>query len=310
MTRWKSFTVEARREAVDALSYFFTTHGALGMAYDEQLFGPDGDPADPLPGPGDPTKLTAYFPWDADLGAVKREFLDFLPVLAQSFGRATGEFVEATEISDYGWAERWKEHFKPSRLGRRITVKPSWEPYEASPGEVVLTIDPGQAFGTGTHETTKLCLRFLEDVFEGPAPPRTVLDVGTGTGILGIAASMLGAERVLGIDIDPRAAETARENGRINGVTGSFRADVTPLSRVEETYDLVAANVLAEILADLKAEIGARCAPEGALILSGILVEKGDWIAREYDEAGWRLAGRRDEGQWSALLFRRKGGAA
>ena len=306
MTRWKSFTVEARREAVDALSYFFTSHGALGMAYDEQLFGPNGDPADPLPAPGDPTKLTAYFPWDADLRTVKKEFLDFLPVLAESFGTATGEFVEATEITDYGWAETWKEHFKPSRLGRRITVKPSWEPYAASPDEVVLTIDPGQAFGTGTHETTKMCLRFIEDAFDAPAPPRTVLDVGTGTGILGIASAMLGAERVLGIDIDPKAVETASENGRINGVAGRFEAGITPLSRIEETYDLVVANVLAEILADLKEEVGARCAPGGALLLSGILAEKSDWVAQEYAEAGWLLAGRREEGQWSALLLRRK----
>ncbi len=306
MTRWKSFTVEARREAVDALSYFFTTHGALGMAYDEQRFGPDGDPAVPLPAPGDPTKLTAYFPWEADLGTVKREFLEFLPVLAESFGTASGEFVEATEITDCGWAETWKEHFKPSRLGRRITVKPSWETYASSPGEVVLTIDPGQAFGTGTHETTKMCLRFIEDVFEDPGPPRTVLDLGTGTGILGIAAAMLGAERVLGIDVDPKAVETAAENGRVNGVAGRFESAVTPLARIEETFDLVVANVLAEILADLKAEVGARCAPGGALVLSGILAEKSDWVAQEYAEAGWALAGQRQEGQWSALLLRRE----
>ncbi len=306
MTRWKSFTVEARREAVDALSYFFTTHGALGMAYDEQLFGPNGDPADPLPAPGDPTKLTAYFPWEADLGTVKKEFLDFLPVLADSFGTATGEFVEATEITDCGWAETWKEHFKPARLGRRITVKPSWEPYAASSGEVVLTIDPGQAFGTGTHETTKLCLRFLEDLFDAPEAPRTVLDVGTGTGILGIAAAMLGAGCVLGIDIDPRAVETAEQNGRINGVADRFRSAITPLARVEGTFDLVAGNVLAEILADLKDEIAARCAPGGTLLLSGILTEKSAWVAQEYAESGWRLAAQRDEGQWSALVLRRK----
>ncbi len=307
MTRWKSFTVEARREAVDALSYFFTTHGALGMAYDEQLFGPNGDPADPLPAPGDPTKLTAYFPWEADLGTVKREFLAFLPVLADSFGTASGEFVEATEITDCGWAETWKEHFKPSRLGRRITVKPSWETYAPSPEEVVLTIDPGQAFGTGTHETTKMCLRFIEDVFDGPASPRTVLDLGTGTGILGIAAAMLGAPRGLGIDVDPRAVETAAENARINGVASRFEAATTPLARVAETFDLVAANVLAEILADLKDEVVARCAPGGAIILSGILSEKSSWVAQEYAEAGWRLAGQRDEGQWTALLLRREG---
>ncbi len=310
MTRWKSFTVEARREAVDALSYFFTTHGALGMAYDEQRFGPDGDPADPLPAPKDPTKLTAYFPWEADLHTVKKEFLDFLPVLADSFGTATGAFVEATEITDCGWAETWKEHFKPSRLGRRITVKPSWETYAASPDEVVLTIDPGQAFGTGTHETTRMCLRLIEDVFDGADPPRTVLDGGTGTGILGIAAAMLGAGRVLGIDVDPKAVETAAQNARINGVGARFESAVTPLGRLTGTYDLVAANVLAEILADLKAEIGARCAPAGALILSGILTEKADWVTQEYAESGWRLAGRRDDGQWSALLLRRGNPAA
>lgn len=310
MTRWKSFTVEARRDAVDALSHFFTTHGALGMAYDEQQFAAAGDPAAPLPAPGDPTKLTAYFPWEADLHEVKREFLEFLPVLAESFGTGSGEFVEATEITDCGWAEKWKEHFKPSRLGRRITVKPSWEPYAASPGEVVLTIDPGQAFGTGTHETTKLCLQFIEDAFDAPAAPRTVLDVGTGTGILGIAAAMLGAERVLGIDVDPKAVETAADNARINGVADRFESAVTPLGRLEGHYDLVAANVLAEILADLKDEIGARCAPGGALLLSGILLEKSDWVVQEYGEAGWRLAGRRDEGQWSALLLRRHGSSA
>ncbi len=309
MTRWKSFTVEARRDTVDALSYFFTSHGALGMAYDEQRFGAAGDPADPLPAPRDPTKLTAYFPWEADLGAVKREFLDFLPVLAESFGGATGEFVEATEITDCGWAETWKEHFKPSRLGRRITVKPSWETYDPSPGEVVLTIDPGQAFGTGTHETTRMCLRFIEDVFDAPPPPQSVLDLGTGTGILGIAAAMLGARRVLGIDVDPKAVETAAENARINGVAGRFEAAVTPLARLEETFDLVAANVLAEILADLRDEVAARCAPGGAILLSGILSEKAAWVAREYADAGWHVAARRDEGQWSALLLRREGGS-
>ncbi len=305
MTRWKSFTVEARREAVDALSYFFTSRGALGMAYDEQRFGVDGDPADPLPAPGDPTKLTAYFPWEADLPTVKREFLEFLRVLADAFGTASGAFVEATEITDCGWAEKWREHFKPSRLGRRITVKPSWETYAASPDEVVLTIDPGQAFGTGTHETTRMCLRFIEDAFDAPAPPRSVLDVGTGTGILGIAAAMLGARRVLGIDVDPKAVETAGENGRINGVADRFEAAVTPLARLGEIFDLVAANVLAEILVDLKGEIAARCAPGGAILLSGILTEKSAWVAQEYAEAEWRLAGQRDDGQWSALLLRR-----
>ncbi len=310
MTRWKSITVETRREAVDALSHFFTEHGSLGMAYDERLFGAEGDPADPLPPPDEVTKLTAYFPWEADLHSVKRDFLDFLPLLAESFGAEPGTFLSAAEITDFGWAEKWKENFKPSRIGKRITVKPSWEPYSPSPEEVVVTIDPGQAFGTGTHETTQMCLQFLEEAFDGTPTPRRVLDVGTGTGILGIAAALLGAPLTLGIDVDPLGVEVAGENARVNGVEDRFHAATTPLSCVEGRYDLILANVLAEILSDLKQEIADRLEPGGKLILSGIISEKGDWVAKEYEAAGFRLAGRKEEGQWTALLLRREGDVA
>ncbi len=306
MTRWKSITVETRREAVDALSHFFTEHGALGMAYDERLFGTEGDPADPLPPPDEITRLTAYFPWEADLHSVKRDFLDFLPLLAESFGSEPGTFISAAEITDFGWAEKWKENFQPRRIGKRITVKPSWEPYSPSPEEVVVTIDPGQAFGTGTHETTQMCLQFLEEAFDETPAPRRVLDVGTGTGILGIAAALLGAPLTLGIDVDPKGVEVAGENARNNGVEDRFHAATTPLSCVEGTYDLILANVLAEILSDLRQEIADRLEPGGKLILSGILSEKSDWVAREYEAAGCRLAGRKEEGQWTALLLQRE----
>ncbi len=306
MTRWKSITVETRREAVDALSHFFTEHGALGMAYDERRFGTEGDPADPLPPPGELTRLTAYFPWEADLHSVKRELLDFLPVLAESFGAEAGSFVSAAEITDFGWAEKWKEHFKPVRIGKRLTVKPSWEPYQPAPEEVVLTIDPGQAFGTGTHETTQMCLRFLEEAFEATPVPRRVLDIGTGTGILGIAAARLGASCTVGIDIDPKGVEVAGENARTNGVEDRFHTATTPLSCVEGRYDLILANVLAEILSDLRQEITALLEPGGLLILSGIVSEKREAVAREYEADGCRLVGKKEEGQWSALLFRRE----
>ncbi len=305
MTRWKSITVETRREAVDALSHFFTEHGSLGMAYDERMFGPDGDPADPLPPPGEVTRLTAYFPWEADLHAVKRKFLDFLPVLAKSFGMEAGAFISAAEITDFGWAEKWKENFKPVRIGKRITVKPSWEPYSPAPEEVVLTIDPGQAFGTGTHETTQMCLRFLEETFNDSPAPRRVLDIGTGTGILGIAAARLGASFTLGIDVDPKGVEVAGENARNNGVEDRFHTATTPLSCVEGRYDLILANVLAEILSDLKQEITVRLTPGGKLVLSGILSEKSDSVAAEYEAIGCRLVGKKEEGQWTAFLFRR-----
>lgn len=305
MTRWKSFTIETRREAVDAISHFFLDHGSLGMAYDERLFGPDGDPADPLPPPEEVTKLTAYFPWDADLHVLKKAFIEFLPVLAESFGQDTGSFVSAAEISDFGWAEKWKEFFLPRKVGRRLVIRPSWEPYEAADGEVVLTIDPGQAFGTGTHETTRLCLQFIEDVFEAGPLPRRVLDIGTGTGILGIAAARLGAGFTFGIDTDPKAVEVAGENARINGVADRFDATFNPLSTAEGTYDLVMANIIAEILIDMKSEIIARCTGGAMLILSGILDEKSGWVEDEFRSEGLRTIGRKTDGQWAALLMRR-----
>ncbi len=306
MTRWKSFTVETRREAIDAVSQFFLAHGSLGMAYDERFFGPDGDPADPLPPLPETTTLTAYFPWDADLNDIKRTFLDFLPVLEESFGTRTGSFVSAEEITDSGWAEKWKEHFHPRKLGRRIVVRPSWETYRPAPDEVVLTIDPGQAFGTGNHETTRLCLQFLEELYEAGPPPASVLDVGTGTGILGIAAAKLGAARVVGTDTDPRAVEVARENAKANGVSDRFESGFLPLSSVPGSFDLVVGNIIAEILIDLKEEILARCVPGGRLVLSGILTEKSAWVEEEYSAAGARTIRSKTDGQWAALLLERQ----
>ena len=306
MTRWKSFTVETRREAVDAITHFLLSHGSLGTAYDEQLLDPSGDPADPLPPPPRVTKMTAYFPWDTDLWALKQAFLDFLPVLAESFGPGPETFLAAAEITDSGWAEKWKEHFHARKVGRRIVIKPSWETFAPGEREVVVTIDPGQAFGTGTHETTRMCLRFVEDLFERGPAPRTALDVGTGTGILGIAVALLGAESVLGIDTDPVAVEVAGNNAEANGVAGIFRAEGTSLAAVGGEHDIVLANLIAEILIDLAGDLVARCAPGGHLILSGILGEKAGWVSEEFRRHGAVPVSESADGQWSALLLRRK----
>ena len=153
MTRWKPFSARIRREAVDAVTQFFVAHGSLGTACDEQLLGAEGDPADPIPPPPKVTRLTAYFPWDIDLHALKQAFLDLLPVLSESFGPGPETFSDATEITDTGWAEKWKEHFHARKIGRKIVIKPSWETVEAGGGGVEMSNEPGQDFGT---RTTKL----------------------------------------------------------------------------------------------------------------------------------------------------------
>ncbi|HWS15091.1 MAG TPA: 50S ribosomal protein L11 methyltransferase [Candidatus Methylomirabilis sp.] len=306
MTRWKSFSVQTRREAVDGITQFLVAHGSLGTAYDEQLLGAAGDPADPIPPPPEVTRLTAYFPWDTDLHALKQAFLDLLPVLSESFGPGPEAFSDATEITDTGWAEKWKEHFHARKIGRRIVIKPSWETVVAGEGEVVLTVDPGQAFGTGTHETTRMCLRMIEDVFDLSPAPREVLDVGTGTGILGIAAARLGATRVLAVDTDPVAVDVAGKNAEGNGVAAVFRADTTPLPAIPGTFDLVLGNLIAEILIDMAADLVLRTAPGGHLILSGILAEKSGWVIEEFGKNGASPVAETVDGPWAALLLRRE----
>ena len=307
MARWKSFTVKVRRETIDAVNHFLMEQGSLGMAYDEQLLGASGDPADPLPPPPDITKLTAYFPWETNLWDLKRNFLEFIPTLRESFGEGPEEFHGAAEIMDSGWAEKWKEHFRAQKVGQRLVIKPSWEEYPAEEKDIVLTVDPGQAFGTGTHETTRMCLRFMEDAFTSDAsPPQSALDIGTGTGILGIAAAMLGAKRVLGIDTDPVAVEVAGKNAELNGVADVFSVEGTELATIDEKFDLVLGNLISEILVGLAESIVARCVPGGWLVLSGIIKEKSGWVVEEYSKHQMKLVEETIDNEWSALLFRKE----
>ncbi|MCL1926411.1 MAG: 50S ribosomal protein L11 methyltransferase [Syntrophorhabdaceae bacterium] len=307
MTRWKSFSVKVRRETIDAVNHFLMEQGSLGMAYDEQLLGASGDPAAPVPPPPEITKLTAYFPWETNLWDLKRNFLEFLQTLRESFGEGPEEFHGAAEITDSGWAEKWKEHFKAQKIGQRLVIKPSWEEYPAKENDVVLTVDPGQAFGTGTHETTRMCLRFIESAFTSDAsPPRSVLDIGTGTGILGIAAAMLGAKQVLGIDTDSVAVEVAGKNAELNGVADVFRVEGTIFEAIHEKFDLVLGNLISEILIDLAELISARCAPGGRLVLSGIINEKSGSVVKEFSNHQMKLADETIDGEWTALLFRKE----
>ena len=302
MTRWKSFSVRTRREAVDAVTQFFVAHGSLGTAYDEQLLGAEGDPADPIPPPPKVTRLTAYFPWDTDLHLLKQAFLDLLPVLSESFGPGPEAFSDATEITDTGWAEKWKEHFHPRKVGRKIVIKPSWETVEAGESDIVLTVDPGQAFGTGTHETTRLCLRMIEDVFDLSPPPRDVLDVGTGTGILAIAAVKLGASHAAGTDTDDWALENATENVLRNEVAENVTISRQPLTHFpSSSFNLLCANLTLNTNLAYLGEFKRVLLPDGILILSGLLRNDREEMLKGLDMVGFSVIDERAENEWIAI---------
>jgi ribosomal protein L11 methyltransferase len=203
------------------------------------------------------------------------------------------------------WAEAWKRHFKPLSIGRALLLKPSWSQRRPQPGQKVIVLDPGLSFGTGHHATTGYCLR--EVVRFGHGPAGAMLDMGTGSGILAIAAAKLGAGPVVAFDFDPEAVRVARENARRNRVFDQVRitrADLTQLPpRTTRRYALVCANLLSTLLIGERDKIIARVAPHGTLVLAGILHTEFDQVRSAFTAAGLRLVRQRTEKEWTSGTF-------
>jgi ribosomal protein L11 methyltransferase len=205
---------------------------------------------------------------------------------------------ELEHVVGDAWRDGWKAYFKPLRVGERFVVRPSWEPYEALPADLVITLDPGQAFGTGTHETTQLLLGALSGHVEAGA---RVLDVGTGSGILAIGACLLGAAHVTAIDMDPLAVSATLENAEANGVSDRIAASDTDVSQVSERFPLVLANIEARVLVPMAAVLSERVAPGGKLFLSGLLQPDMERMLAAY--AHMRVLKQLEAGDWRALLL-------
>lgn len=208
------------------------------------------------------------------------------------------------------WAEAWKEHFPVLHIGQHLVVAPTWREHTPAAGEVVLRLDPGMAFGTGLHATTRLCLVALEGLVQ---TGDRVLDVGTGSGILSIAAARLGASAVTAVDVDPICVQVATENAQLNGVAAQISASLGSLDTggaprvplVQETgFDLVLANILAEVIIDMAGDFPRVLRRGGHLVVSGILAEKADAVAAALEDAGLDLQERLEETGWAALILR------
>jgi ribosomal protein L11 methyltransferase len=255
-----------------------------------------------------------YLPWKE--GAAKSWEPDLRRVLGE-FRAICGQSLALEYASDLvvdeGWADRWKEHFKPLRVGRRFIIAPTWEEPEPRPGDLVIRIDPGQAFGTGHHETTRLCLEWLDDygrllaqrnraLTQSSRRP-SFLDVGTGTGILAMGAALLGCSEVVAIDSDPEAVRIAAENVTINGLDARIRLATDGVDEVKGCFDVVMANIQALPLIDLAAVLVSRLSPTGRLVLSGILVEQRELVVTAYGRNGMHLTSERSAGEWCLLEF-------
>jgi ribosomal protein L11 methyltransferase len=224
----------------------------------------------------------------------------------QAFGlRPIGE-LRTRLVDEADWADAWKAYFPVLRVGRRLVIRPTWRRHPSREGDVVLALDPGMAFGTGLHPTTRLCLAALEGAADrGDLAGARVLDVGCGSGILSIAAARLGAANVLGLDIDPIAVEATLANARRNRLARRIRAREGSLPSDEPPFDVVLANLIASVLVALAAALAAELRPAGLLLASGIFHDREGEVGSALEAAGLTVVDRVSEGEWVALAARR-----
>ena len=212
---------------------------------------------------------------------------------------------------DSEWLYKWQEQFKPSKVGERIVVKPGWEDYEAADGELVIEMDPGMAFGSGLHETTSMCIKAFEKDLGGAYDPSRypikVLDVGTGTGILAMAAVLLGADEALGIDIDDEAVRVSNENIVKNGLEGRISIRHGNLmDGINYDPDIIVANLMADLVVMLSPAAAAQLRPGGVYITSGILDIKEDIVKKAIEDAGFDIIEVLADGEWRAICAVRR----
>ena len=243
--------------------------------------------------------VTGYFPLDERLDNQRHQLESALLKLKQEI--SFDYQVDYTETAEEDWAESWKAFFKPERIGRRLVVKPTWELYESKPADVILEIDPGMAFGTGTHPTSALCLETIESYLK---PGDSFLDMGTGSGILMVAAARLGAKRLVGIDKDPVAVKIAQKNMKINRIPEEiYQVKIGNLTReIDDRFDMVAANILTEVILDLLDDLNEVVAENGTIILSGITESKKHLVHEKMAEKGILEVETRLKDSWAAIV--------
>ena len=305
---WIELSVDVDLEAVESISELLSQYGYNGGVVIDQPIIPGEDGPEYSYDTQRPVTLRSYLPNDDQAPAVVAHLEQALWHLGRM--RPVSPLRQQT-LEEQDWANAWKRYYTIQQLGERTVIVPSWLEYAPRPNDIIIRLDPGMAFGTGLHPTTRLCLMLLERCIQ---PGQQVLDLGCGSGILSIAAAQLGAAHVLALDTDPIAVEATVTNAshnavshRIHAVEGSLPLGVRGQGSgvgESQSFDLIVANILARVLAGLAADMVAALKPGGLLLSSGIIAEREDEVALAYAVAGLERIERRQEGDWVALVHR------
>lgn len=207
--------------------------------------------------------------------------------------------VFAQKVREEDWANNWKQYYKPTKIGDRIVIKPIWEEYKASEDEIIVELDPGMAFGTGTHETTRMCVLALEKYVK---PESTVFDIGTGSGILAITAAKINAKSVIGVDLDPVAVDSAKENVSYNQLNNINIVEGNLMDVVKGKADIIVANIIAEVIMILVEDVKKFLLPGGYFISSGIIRERKDAVVEKLSNAGFIIKESMEDGEWVCIV--------
>jgi ribosomal protein L11 methyltransferase len=303
--KWLKIEISASSELMDALGNFLTETGAQGV-FQESLT-PQNTAAD-FPEPIIEEILKAYFP--QDIRSEKRiialqKYIDSLHEIFPDFEKPS---FTTEIICDPNWGEQWKKYFKPIRVSNNIIVKPTWERYTPASRDIVIEIDPGMAFGTGQHASTRMCIEAIEDVImkDRSIKEWKVLDVGCGTGILGITAAKMGAQDVICVDNDKKAVEIAGENATINNVKSFLRILNKNAAAIDKPRNLIIANLTSKLLSTLRQHLVELMLPEGYLIISGIIEQDAKNIEEQFSADPLTLHRMITEKEWVCFVFRKK----
>ena len=295
--KWLELSIEAPPEFVEPLSQIFYRYGHGGVAIEaEGGFNPDEGEAPPIP---QMVTLKTYLPVNSSTQE-RRNRIDLGVRLVAHVGPVSS--LKEKELDEEDWENSWAQHFHVLHVGQRTVIRPTWRQYEAKDSEIVVNLDPGMAFGTGHHPTTRMCLELLEDLVK---PGMDVLDVGCGSGILSIAVAELGAKSVLGLEIDSVAVRVAKQNVRDNGMNHTVRVAQGTLPHADaraHSYDMAVANISTKVVSELAHELVSALRPGGRIIASGILLEGKDQVEQALASAGGRLERTLADGDWVTMV--------
>ena len=310
---WIELTIHTTTAGADLVSEALMQEGATGTMVEDRADIPDPTKPNGIWEIIDPKLIEAmpedvlvhaWFEPDASFADKLQALRLRMTELKASIGMDMGTLdIGTANVHDEDWSEVWKKFYKPFRAGNHLVVKPTWELYDAQPGDKVIEIDPGMAFGSGTHETTGMCMELLEDALHGG---ERVIDVGTGSGILAIGAALLGAKEVTAIDIDPMAVKVARENIEHNGLQDKVTAlEGNLLDHLDVTCELCVANIIADVICMFAAPLNDHIVPGGLFICSGIIKEREQDVVDALTAADYTILDIRRKGEWVAMLSRR-----